>query len=365
MKIATRYLAKEIYTAMLATVVVLLVVFLSNLLVRFMHSAAIGELSGNAVRTLLLLQLPILSAVLLPASLFLGILFAYGRLYADSEMVVLSACGFSSARLLRTTINFSVVIMVIVGILAFWVNPKVYKYFDHIHSGATSTGLEMIKTNQFNEIADGKWVFYVDKMSDDKETFYDVFAAEEPNGQKQTDDSLRIVTAKSAYQKIDSDSDDLYMILVDGYRYIGKPGQRDYEVIKYDEYGIQIQQDAKPWYSDASSASTLELWNNRQDRMAAAELHWRMALPLSVLILVLLAVPLSKVRPKGSRYAKLAPAILLYIIYANFLFLAKAWVRREILTPEIGMWWVHGFMLLLAIILIGQQAGWWRGFGKK
>src|SRR3990170_4298403 len=363
MKIVTRYLAREVYAAMSVAIIVLLFIFLSNQFVRFMHSAAGGMLSGSAINILLLLQLPILSAVLLPASLFLGILLAYGRLYADSEMTILAACGMNPGRLLRTTMSFSVVVMIFVAVLSLWLHPKVYKYSDHIASCVTSVNLDMIKANNFNLIANGKWIFYVSEVSSKDKQFYNIFAAQQPDDQDYKNNSdLCVVTAKSGYKKIDPKTGDLYMILVDGYRYVGTPGQKDYEVMKYDEYGLRMQQEVVAWRGDASSIPTLQLWNTRQDRLAVAELQWRISLPLSALILTLLGTPLSKIKPKRGRYAKIAPAVLLYVIYANFLFLTKAWIKSGALTPVLGMWWVHGLMLILAIFLIGQQVGWWRIF---
>lgn len=362
MKIATRYLAKEVYTAMLVAMVVLLAIFLSNQFVRFMNSAASGVLSGNAIKVLLLLQLPILSAVLLPVSLFLGILLSYGRLYADSEMTIFNACGLNPRKLLTTTLGFSFVVMILVAILSLWFNPKVYKYSDHIRSGVTSNTFDMIKPNSFNTIAKGKWIFYVDSISSDNGSFYNVFAAEQSDLKNNSDVSnLSVVVAKVAYQKTDPDTGEKYMLLLDGYRYVGKPGQNDYEVIKYDEYGLNLYQDVKTWYKDPSSTPTLKLWNDRSDKLAAAELQWRISLPLSALMLTLLGTPLSRIRPRQGRYARLAPAILLYVIYANFLFLAKAWIKKGVLSPLIGMWWVHGLVFILSISLIGKQLGWWQG----
>lgn len=366
MKIVTRYLMREVYSAMLASIVVLLFIFLSNVLVRYMHSAASGVLSGEAVKILMLLQIPILAAILLPASLFLGILLAYGRLYADSEMTVFTVCGMDPRRLLTTNIMLATGVILLVAILSLWVNPQVYKYSDHITSGATSTALDIIKPNHFNdEIAKG-WVFYIESISPDKKYFYNVFAAEQPDSQTHVaGTNLCVLMAKGAYQKVDPDTGDAYIILKDGYRYVGSPGQRDYEVISYGEYGIKIPHDVKPWHSDESSVPTTNLLISYQNKLAAAELQWRISLPLSALILTLIGTTLSKVRSKRGRYAQLAPAVLLYVIYANFLFLARAWIKRGVLPPWIGMWWVHGLMLILAIFLIGRQLGWWRIFGAK
>jgi len=86
-----------------------------------------------------------------------------------------------------------------------------------------------------------------------------------------------------------------------------------------------------------------------------AELEWRISLALSVLVLTLLAVPLSKVKPKQGRYAKLAPAVLFYIVYANLLFLARAWIKKGVLAPWLGIWWVHLLILLIAGFFIWRD----------
>lgn len=360
MKIINQYLAREVYAAMLVVIVVLLVIFVSHQFVRFMHMAASGTVPGHGIKILLLLQLPILSAILLPVSLFLAILLAYGRLYADSEMTVLVACGVSPLRLLKTTFGFSTIVMILVALLSLWVNPKVYNYSDRILSGAISqTALDLVKPNSFTPMIKDKLIFYVDATSQNKEQFSRVFVAEQPDLNNPVGKTrLSLVMAKSAYQKVDKKTGDLYIILTDGYRYVGTPGQKDYQVMKYDEYAVRVQQDIGSGKTDASSTPTLQLWHERHDKLAAAELQWRISLPLSALILTLLGTPLSKIRPRHGRYAKLIPAILLYITYANFLFLAKAWMKSGVLPPVLGMWWVHGIMLLVAIFLIGQQLGW-------
>lgn len=358
MKVVTRYLIREVYSAILATNLVLLLIFLSNQFVRFMRLAASGMLPSSVIKTLLLLQLPILAALLLPVSLFLGVILAYGRLYADSEMTILSACGFNPKNLLTTTLGLSLIITLLVALLSLWINPKVYQYSDQIASGAVSNSVEIIKAKSFNVIGKGNWIFYVEKISKDHKQFYNIFAAEKPELNNPFNNSgLSVVTAKSAYQKNDPKTGELYLMLVDGYRYHGLPGQKEYEVIKYNEYGLQMPR-AEKWEGDVSSLPTIKLWRECKNNLAAAELEWRLSLPLSVLILTLLSVPLSKIKPKQGRYAKVLPAVLLYIIYANFLFLTKAWIKNGTLAPGLGVWWVHGLMLLLALFLIGKQLSW-------
>jgi lipopolysaccharide export system permease protein len=357
MKIINQYLAKEVYTTLLVVLLVLLAIFLSHQLVHFMHLTVMGNLPIHSIRILLLLQLPILLAVLLPVGLYLAILLAYGRLYADSEMIILITSGVSPLKILKNTCNFSVIVVIFIAILSLWINPKIYRYSDTILSGAVpKTIIDMVKPNIFTPILKDKLIFYVDSVSQNKEQFSSVFVAEQldqdaPNQKNK----LKLVMAKNAYQKTNSDTGDLYIILTDGYRYVGTPGEKDYEIIKYNEYALQVQQDVKTKKLDVSSASTLKLWQNRHNKFAIAELHWRIALPLSALILTLLGTALSKVKPRHGRYAKVIPAILLYITYANFLFLAKAWIKSGAISPILGMWWAHGIMLLTAYFLLKRQ----------
>ncbi len=364
MKILTKYLTKEIYGVTSATALILLLIFLSNQVVRFMNAAAYGFLASNAIATIILLQLPILTALILPAALFLGILLAYGRLYADSEMTVLEICGIGPQKLLSITLTYSALVMILVAMLSLWINPKVYSYIDSLLAGVSRSSLEMIKPKHFNEISDGSWVLYVNSVADDRKHFFDVFAAQRmDHGHKKGKSSSLI--ARQAYHRNDvSNNGDSYIVLVDGHRYFGKPGQRDYEVIKFKEYGIKIREKEKIWQANENSMSTYTLWQKRKEPRAAAELQWRISLPLLALILVLIATPLSKIPPKKGRYFKLAPAILIYILYANFLFLAKAWIKKGTLAPTLGIWWVHGLMFMIAIFLFVKQRGWSKIYKK-
>ncbi|MCL5260142.1 MAG: LPS export ABC transporter permease LptF [Gammaproteobacteria bacterium] len=356
--IIARYLAREVYTVLLATAVVLIIIFLSNQFVHYMHIAAAGDLSSHAVGLLLLLELPVLAAVLLPVSLFLAILMAYGRLYADSEMTVLSACGVSPLRLLLITSAFSAIIMLLVATLTFWVNPIARNYTTRILSGKTSSSIELLQPNRFNSVAGGKWVFYVDTASSDHRSFEKVFAAKQaegnPNSKK---NNLSAVIAKGAYQKVDESSSDLYLVLTNGYQYTGVPGKRDYQIIKYDEYGVNAEQAAEAWQPDKSGTPTIALWQKRADPIMGTELEWRIALPLSAFILALIGAPLSRIKPRYGRYIQLLPGILCYIIYVNLLFLSKAWMKKGVLSLVVGMWWVHGIMLAIALVLILLQLG--------
>lgn len=358
MKLLTRYLIKEVYSSTLAIFVILMGIFLSNQVVRFLKAAAFESLASNSIKIIILLQFPILAAIVLPIALYLGIVFAFSKLHTNSEMIILFSCGLDSRKIISITLKFTTVVIIIVTLLSFWINPKIYRYFDHLKS-AYADNLELIKPKRFNEVANGSWVFYVNSISDDKTRFHMVFAAQQSN-QPLKKNRLSSLVAKSAYHKIDPNTGNSYLVLVDGYRYVGQPGHADYEVIKYKEYGIKVPTKKESWQGDESSIDTMTLWNTRSNVKAIAELHWRLAIPLLTIILTLLAIPLSKTSPREGRYLKTIPAILLCTVYVNLILLAKTWLKNQLIMPEFGMWWIHGPMLIIAFGLIVRPSKWQR-----
>jgi lipopolysaccharide export system permease protein len=355
--IIARYLRKEIFTTLVANTVILLLIFVSNQFVHYLHIAATGKISSKALTLFITLQLPLLLNLLLPLSLFLSILVSYGRLYADSEMTVLFASGFSMAKLIKVTLYFSLGVVILTGVLSLWIDPIIYNYSDQIIAGKTSSSIELLFPNKFQSINDDKWVFYVGQSSVDSTQLNGIFAAELPSSKE----SWGIVSAKSGYQRTDLKTNESFLILNDGFRYSGTPGKNDYRIVKYKEYGVRLQKvNATVWQQEDGDKSTLALWKDRQDKNMAAELQWRIALPISTLILALIGTLLSKVKTKRGRYAQIVPAILVYIIYVQLLFLNRAWLKKGIISVNFSMYWVHLLMLLIASILIINWIGWRR-----
>src|SRR4051812_29662838 len=112
--IISRYLIKEVFYALLAVTLVLLLVFLSNQLVRYLGYAASGKVAANVLLQILGFEASFLLALLLPLGLYLGIISTYGRLYADNELRIMQASGFSTQKLAQITGIFAVAVMAIV-----------------------------------------------------------------------------------------------------------------------------------------------------------------------------------------------------------------------------------------------------------
>lgn len=345
-----RYLVREVYGMLLACTGVLLLLLISNQFIHYLRQAAAGILPLYSVLQLASLQMPLLLGILMPLGLYLGILIAYGRLYTDREMVVLFSCGFSKKQLLGRTLGFSAVVCVIIALLTTLIQPKMEVYKRHIVADAAAASpLERATENQFMPLADGKLVFYTQDLSRDHKQLQQVFAA-----QRAEDASgWNIIVAERGEQRIDPQTRDRFLELQDGYRYIGMPGADNFQAVQYKTYGIRIEKSNVSKELPPEALSTGTLWEQRHGhRPLQAELQWRLALPLSGMILALLAVALSEVDPRQGRYAQLVPAFLLYILYINLLLVSRSWLEKGQISSGIGLWWVHGLMLLITAFLL-------------
>ena len=63
-----------------------------------------------------------------------------------------------------------------------------------------------------------------------------------------------------------------------------------------------------------------------------------------------------RLRPRQGRYARVGFAIVVYFVYSQLLYAAKAWLEKGELTPIVGVWWVHLAALALGLYLVTREA---------
>jgi lipopolysaccharide export system permease protein len=358
--IISRYLIKEIIYTMLSLTIIVVFIFICNKFVRYLKYVASGKYAANMLIYVTCLQVPLLFGLLLPLGLFLGILLGYGRLYADSEMTVLSACGFSKRQLFMVTMKIAALTAIIVAVLIIWISPIIAKQRELIVNIAESSSIfQTIMPNYFQASKNGKRVFYVQKMATNRSYMKNLFIAQQsqPKPSKTGAQTWAITTAEKGYQITDKKTKQQFMVAMNGYRYKGIPGEKNYQLVKYKKYAIRLDTPSiahRHEHEDEISINKLfkSATKNPNDM---AELQWRISFPISTLILALLAVPLSRVNPRRGRFAQLIPAILIYVFYANMIFVSRNWLQAGTIPSWIGMWWIHVVMLTLALLLINKQ----------
>lgn len=379
--IIKRYLTKEVFSALLTVTLVLLLAFMSQQVVRYLNYVATSKIPTNVVLELISFEIPYLLALLLPLGAYLGVMLAYGRLYADNEMAILQMSGFGLRQLFRLTIWVALAVAGVILFLMLWINPLLSTKRQQIMESDEAT-VHLVQTlipGRFQVSADGAHVMYVEKLSRDHERAENVFLAQakkadddkksdDPNtttevkvdtetktGETPVQNPWMLVLADQGYQIKDKVSQDQFFITTDGYRYEGTPGQNDYKIVQYKKYAIRIpKNDMKVSHEESETLSTQQLINQYSNPNHAGELQWRFSIAIAGFLLTLLAVPLSVVRPRQGRYLMLLPAVIIYVAYIDSLFVARRWVEDGIVSITFGMWWVHGIMavILLASLFI-------------
>ncbi|MDV7210676.1 LPS export ABC transporter permease LptF [Azotobacter beijerinckii] len=351
--IIPRYLSRELLMTLSAVSAVLLVIIMSGRFIKYLAQAAQGQLDPGVLLQIMFYRIPSFLELILPLGLFLGILLAYGRLYLDSEMTVLAAAGMSPQRLAAYTLVPVIPVAALVAWMSLGLAPQGIRMMEQLlNEQEALTEFDTLVPGRFQTMKDGSRVTYVEDLTDDRTELSSVFISEKRmsrDGDKER--GITVLVAEGGRQEVREDGS-RYLILQNGYRYDGNPGQADYRVIRYDTYGVLL---AKPAVSseinEREAIPTGELIGSELPRHQA-ELQWRLSLPLLVFVVTVLAVPLARVNPRQGRFLKLLPAILLYMAYLATLISVRGALEKGRIPMLIGLWWVHGIFLLIGLGLL-------------
>ena len=353
-RVIFRYLFAEVSRTWLVVAGVLLFLTLGLGFARFIADAAAGELPVNTVLELAVFKLVENLEIVLPVSMLLGVLLTLGRLCRDNEMAALFAGGAGLRTVYAPFICLAVIVAVAAGAMSIFAAPKAEQAMERIGAEGATTVLETLAPGRFRTFLDGDAVFYAESRDGD-ENLRNVFIRVKRDNEK-GQPSQTIVTADRARQQTDDETGQVTLVLDEGWRYEGNPGRADYRVIQFAEHGVQLAAPRGQASSDVGTQSLSALLAS-DDPEAAAEWQTRVSVPISILILTLLALPLGRVPPRAGRYARVIAGILVYVIYINAVHLAAVAVEDETLPAVLGVWWVHLIVLAVAVGMVMREQG--------
>lgn len=348
-----RYLSRDLLITSLAVTAILLTIFLSGKFSDYLDDAAQGKLAVDVLFTIIAYRMPDLLELILPLGFYLAILLAYGRMYIESEMVVLSATGMSQWQLVRITLVPAALVALVVAAFSFWLSPLGAQLTGQVLAEQRNRSeFESLQEGRFQAIGQGRIMTYVEQVSDDNKRLEQVFVAQQDGQTNST-----IVIAETGAQAYIADYGQRYLVLHNGYLYEGHPGTSEFKITKFDEWGRYLPPTTSEaeFESEADGKTTAQLLA-ANDLESEAELQWRISMPLMVFITTLLAVPLSKTNPRQGRYLKMLPAILIYIFYLAFLINARGAIAEGDLPAWLGVWVVHIPFFIIALLMLNWQA---------
>ncbi len=354
-----RTLTREMGLATSAVLTVLIAIALVVLFIRLLGDVARGELANEAVFAFLGFSLLYFLPVLMTIALFAGVLLPLSRMWRDSEMVIWFNAGLSLTQWLRPVlafaVPFSMVILLLTLVLNPWAQAKKYEYRQDLRSRSEGA---LVAPGLFIESSAGQRVYFVESLNPLTGIVRNVFM------QSRIDGQLGLVVAREgSYSELPDGS--RYLVFKDGRRYEGVPGQLDYRIVQFERYWMRLDPAAVgSKETGVRQAPPGELIADASPQ-ALAELLWRVGVPMSALILAVMAIPLSFVNTRARRSYGLVFALLLYFIYNNLLSLSQAWVAQAKLNPWAGMFSSHLLMLAAVFALFYLRTRqpaprWWR-----
>lgn len=346
---------------------VLLVILLSNQLARVLSQAAANEFPRDVVFALIGLTSAGYLSVIVPIGFFLAIMLALGRLYHESEMAAIQSCGVGPAGLYRPIAILGALIAVLLVWLSFWAIPGATARAQEIRAEALRDAqFGQLEPGRFRTFGGGNVVFYAERI-DDNGILHNVNVfVDHTNDRKGSDPGeagrsakdagkLEIWVATRAEQRGAGQAEQTF-VLYDGERYEGVPGSGEFRIIEFSEGGIPIRLGQLIGGAGKSEMKTTRELMGSSDPRDVAELQWRISTPLLALILMVLAVPLSRLRPRQGRFGRIGIAILVYFLYSQLLAAAQTWVENRAVPGYVGLWWVHGIALCLGLWLLIRES---------
>ncbi len=327
----------------------LFVVMLTTSLIRYLGRAAGGRIDTASVLPLIAFNAINVIPVLLVLTVYVAVLMSLTRAYRDSEMVIWFASGQSLLAWVRPVLGFAAPVALVSGVVALVVSPWADRQStEYQQRFAQREDIAQVSAGRFRESVSADRVFFVEQLDEARAEIRNVFVTQRREGR------LTIVVSRSGRLHNEPDGS-RFLVLEDGRRYDGDDRQQDFKLMEFERYGLRLEPRA-PAPSDwrTKAKPTLELLADPTPRNLG-ELSSRIGVPLSALLMALLAIPLSAMNPRVGRSVNLIVALLAYVTYSNMMSIVQAWIATGRLSFGIGAWILHAALLALIAVLFWRR----------
>lgn len=344
-----RSLLQELISTASGAFLILLGIVIAQRAGHLIRLAAKGFLPNDAITTMLGFNMVKFLPMLLSLTLFLAVLMTLSRWYRDSEMVVWFSAGLSINNWVRPVLVFAIPIIVLISGLSLFIMPwatnKAEAYRTELKS---RDDLASISPGVFKESKSADRVFFIESFDELGNVVKNIFV------QTIQHQKLGIVVAAQGSRFTDKNGDN-FLVLENGQRYHGQRGSAEFSTTRFEKYAIRVEAaEVKQEPPTTQSKSSKDLIRN-SDNENSAELQWRLAIPISALVLTLLAIPLSSLDPRAGRSANFIMALIIYMIYNNLLSIMQAWVAQGKVHSNVGLWPVHFVFAGLAVYMFYRR----------
>ena len=344
-----RMIALDLLKTLLSVWTVIVVIIVSRKFIKILDKAVEGHISNDTLLTILGLKTVSAGISLLPAATFMALLMVLGRLYKDQEMSAIAAAGGGAGTIYRAVFLMVFPLSIIAFALSLYASPWAESRVQRLmNQDEQSADIRGIAAGKFSEYSRGDLVFYVEDIGPDN-IMHKVFV------QDRKKDSLSIVTAEHSH--FEALPGGHYIVFENGERIQGHPGDYNYVIENFKEYAVKVKERAVSALLAPNAVSSENLWKSTLPR-EIAELQSRLSLPIGIVLLAFIAVPLSRVSPRGGIYGSMLMGFMIYFSYGNLSSIAQSWIIRGSIQVWPGVFWVTFVMVIIGLVLLAN----WYGF---
>ncbi|TXL00634.1 LPS export ABC transporter permease LptF [Methylococcaceae bacterium HT1] len=348
LSIVDRMIMSDLLKTIFSVLTVLVVIIVSRNFIKILKMAVDGLISTEAIVGILGLKIVLASVTFMVPAVFVSVLMVLGRMYRDQEMSALSSAGAGVGRLYISVFKTIIPVVFVATWMSLYLAPWAAANVERIiHKEKQNVGVRAIAEGKFSEYNKGNLIFYVEKISADN-VMHDVFV------QNKRGDEMGVITAERA--EVRTINNGLYIVFINGERVQGNAGDVDFIFETFAEYAMHLESSTEILVNPVEGIATLDLLET-QDLKELSELCHRLSAPLSILVLVIMAVPLAQVSPRSGVYGNLAAAFLIYFSFANFEKVSSNWMEKGEISVWLGFWAVYMLAAFFIVILLVRLNG--------
>ncbi len=347
------YIFKDIIRVQIVTLLVLMSVFTSQSAINFLGQASAGSVPMDVVPEMVLYSLPSLGFILIPMTLYIGIIVSLSRMSSDSEMVVLRSVGISGISISKICLLLATISGILTCINTVYLMPWATSEQKILSETAQNNPRYLpIESGKFTDFGD--YTIYIQEVEgdDDEKQMGQIFIMNNVKLKHDSKFDHLFLTSETGHMTVDPS----------GFRWIVMDKGRTYKILNPDFTVEQVEFDtlsvpvpiageAKVDNESLQSVPTSELINI-DTKAAGIELQWRIAPIFACFIVALMAVPLSMINPRQGKFARLGPAIILFVSYYMSLLSMRNLLNTDVIPLYPGMYlvpFVFGIFVLIPL----------------
>ena len=171
MKIINKYIFKELLTPFLFALIILLFVLITQTFVKHIDKFIGKGLSVSIMFKYILFNSGWIFSLAVPMATLVATMMAFGRLSSDNEITAIKASGISNSKLLKPTLLFGLLLVIIMIPFNLWILPEM-NFNNGLLNREISTNRPdiQIQAHQKNELF-GKTIYI---SEEDNGQFYDI-----------------------------------------------------------------------------------------------------------------------------------------------------------------------------------------------